>query len=1051
MLRIYKSSAGSGKTYTLVKEYLRLALTPPTGTKEKGEAKYRHILAITFTNKAAAEMKSRIIEALEDLAKGAQPHLCNELCALTGKEEKQLRADAALVLRSMLHNYSDISVSTIDSFVHRIVRSFAYDLHLPMNFDIEMDSKKLLHDAVQLLLDRLSESDAQITQAVLEFAETKIEDGQSWNIDFEIQKLGRELFVDEAMPFIQQLSLLEFDKLREAKGALHAKMHGFEGKVFAEGERAFQLIMDNGLSANDFFQGVRGVFGYFNKYAGGEFPKDVTGNKYVVACLQEDNWGKKDALGGGIKADLRKYYQNIVELWETEGNDYFLADLLLRNFYSFILLADLQKLMEEIKREDNVLYIGDFHHKVHEIVKEQDAPIIYERIGEKYDNILIDEFQDTSVIQWHNLLPLIENSQFKNEDSLIVGDGKQAIYRFRGGEVEQFSVLPKIYGSDDNELLKQREVAVNNYGAEVEVLECNYRSRKDVIAFNNAFYKQMLELPELRNKAIYADYFQQQGKEKNGGFVSIEFLKADSENELSLDEVRCQRVEDIITQVLHRGYSWSDIAILTRSNLNASTIASYLVQKEIRVISPESLLINQSQKVQLLLAVFNYLNRKDNHIARAEMLHYTQLLHGKIARFEVMEFHSSPAEFEAEFSRQTQMQFDSSALSIGRLADLTQQLIRVFTLSDDDPFLQFFLDEVLLYSSRYGNSIGEFLGWWDGVKHKKSIIYPESLDAVKIMTIHKSKGLQFPVVILADAVEEKKLTKSFFWVPLEKDYLPQLNIGLLPRNKQVLETEFAALYEREDEQSFLDMLNLLYVGTTRPEDGLYILSEALDKVPEGNTSVTALLISFLVSVEQWDGFEQYVFGDIDFVKETAAKPKEAKFEMYGKQPTQSANLLASTIKVRMKADLLWSEDTTQSIDAGKVLHEALKQVKYEGDEVLIANRMKAAGLVNDIEKEELLDKLKAVVYNPAINTFFKKDYKVVTERPLLKQGDRLRIPDRVVIKDGEAVIIDYKTGAPELQHQKQLKDYARWLDEAGLKVKEKIIFYTAEQRREVVV
>jgi ATP-dependent exoDNAse (exonuclease V) beta subunit len=1044
MLRIYKSSAGSGKTYTLVKEYLRLAFASTT--------KYKNILAITFTNKAAAEMKSRILEALEGISKGEEDYnrLKIELSQLSNKTEEQLQQDAGLILRNMLHNYSDISVSTIDSFVHRIVRSFAHDLRLSMSFEIEMDSGKLLHDAVDLLLDRLNESDAQITQAVLEFAETKIEDGKSWNIDFEIQKLGKELFVDEAMPYIKQLSLVEFDKMREAKSALHAQMKLFEQKVYGEGKKAFQLILDNGLTAKDFYQGTKGVFGYFNKFADEAFPKDVTGNTYVKACLEENNWGKKDALDEGLKEQLRQSYQRIVSLFQNEGKDYNLADLLLKNFYSFILLADLQKLLEEIKKDNNILHIGDFHHKVFEIVKEQDAPVIYERIGEKYDNILIDEFQDTSVIQWRNLLPLIENSQFKNEDSLIVGDGKQAIYRFRGGEVEQFSVLPQVYGSDEDELLKQREVAVNNYGAEVEVLESNYRSTKEVIDFNNAFYKEMLDLPELKNKKIYEDYFQQQGKDKTGGFVSIEFLKADEAAEQTLNEARCARVEEIINDVLLRGYSWRDVAILTRSNNNASEIASYLVQKNIRVISPESLLINQSQKVQLLLAVFNYLNRKDNHIARAEIFYYAQLLHNRTAQFEQINFGTSSNEFENTFREQTQIEFDSTELSTGRLADLTQQLIRVFNLNDDDPFLQFFLDEILLYTSRYGNSIGDFLVWWDGVKHKKSIIYPESLDAVRIMTIHKSKGLQFPVVILADAVEEKKLTKNFFWVPLNKTYLPQLNIGLLPRNKQMLQTEFSSLYEREDEQSFLDLLNLLYVGTTRPEDALYILSEELDKEPEENNSVTALLIAFLKKQQQWEGFQQYFFGLQNFEKKVSKKHEKQKFELYKKEATQSANLLASAIKVKMKADLLWSDAATGKIDAGNLLHEALKQVKYEGDEEVVLNRMKAEGLLNEEEKNELQAKLKEVIYHKELNAFFNRDVKVITERPLLKQNEKTRIPDRVILENGEAFILDYKTGKRKPEHKQQLKDYAKWLEEAGITVREKILFYTAEQNKEVV-
>ncbi len=1044
MLKIYKSSAGSGKTYTLVKEYLRLAFAHPV--------KYRNILAITFTNKAAAEMKSRILEALDGISNNEKDYvsLANELCELTGKSHIKLKHEAGLILRSMLHNYADISVSTIDSFVHRIVRSFAYDLHIPTNFDIEMDSKKLLHDAVQLLLDRLSEGDVQVTQAVLEFAETKIEDGKSWSIDKEIQKLGNELFVDEALPYIKKLSFVELDKMREAKSALHAQKQSFEREIFDQGKKAFSLILDNGLTAKDFYQGTKGLFGYFNRYAEEVFPKESKGNTYVKACMVENNWGKKDSVDENLKERLRDYYNRIVALLDNEGKDYYLADLLLKNFYSFILLADLQKLMDEIKRENNILHIGDFQHKVYEIVKEQDAPVIYERIGEKYDNILIDEFQDTSVMQWRNLLPLIENSQFKNEDSLIVGDGKQAIYRFRGGEVEQFSALPKIYGSESDELVRQRETAIKNYGTSVELLERNYRSRKEIIDFNNAFYHTMSELPDLKNKAIYLDHFQEPGKDKQGGFVSIEFLHSDNDAGLMLQDVRCNRVEEIISDVLQRGYQWKDIAVLTRNNLNASAIASFLVKKGVRVISPESLLINQSQKVQLLLSVFNYLNRKENHIARAEMLYYSQMLRHQVTHFEQIMFNSTSSQFESDFRVATQIDFDSSSLLTGRLPDLTQQLIHVFKLDDEDPFLQFFLDEIILYSFRYGNSIGDFLTWWDGVKHKKSIIYPENMDAVRIMTIHKSKGLQFPVVILADATEKKKMTKNFFWIPLSKPYLPQLHIGLLPRTELIMETEFASVYQREDEQSFLDLLNLLYVGTTRAEDALYILSEELLKEPDENNSVTALLIYFLKIQQQWEGFQQYVFGEFDY-RSDASKREKKKSELYQRTLTSSANLLASAIKVKTRTNLLWSENVNQKIDDGNLLHEALKQIRYEGDEQVVVSKMKAEGLLQDTALEVMLAKLKEVVYHPAMNNYFKKEMRVITERPLLKKGDKVKIPDRVVLQNGSAVVIDYKTGKELQSHQIQLKEYAACLEEAGIPVKEKILFYTTDIKKEVVI
>lgn len=1040
MLLIYKSSAGSGKTYTLVKEYLRLAFAHPT--------KYKHILAITFTNKAAAEMKTRILEALKGISAGLDEYvpLQNDLAEATGKTIQQLQMAADTMLQSMLHNYADIAVSTIDSFVHRIVRAFAHDLNLSLNFDIEMDEKKLLQDAVDLLLDRLDESDTQVTQAVIDFAETKIEDGKSWNVEFEIKKLGEQLFKEDALPYVKQLGLVKLDEMRSVKAALYNQMALFENSLQKEGQAALNFIAANNLTIDDFYQKKNGVFGYFKKYAEGDFPKEVLGNSYVLGCMLNNNWGKKDELEEAVKATLQKHYNNIVALWQKDGKDYHLADLLLKNFYAFILLADLQKLLDEIKRSNNLLHIGDFQQRVFEIVKEQDAPVIYERIGEKYDNILIDEFQDTSVIQWRNLLPLVENAQFKNEDNLIVGDGKQAIYRFRGGEVEQFSMLPKIYGSDTDELLKFRETAINNHGAKPVPLAKNYRSTREIIDFNNALYQVMLELPELKNKEIYADYYQEPGKVKSGGFVSIQFLKPDDTNGETIDDVRCKKIEEIISDVLKRGYELKDIAVLTRDNKVASAVASYLVQRQVRVISSESLLIEQSPKVQLVLAVFNYLNQKDNHIARAEIFYYTQLLQSQLSRFEQIKFDAPYFLFEDVFRQLTGIEFYSEKLLVGRLADLVLQLIKLFRLNDDDPFLQFFLDEVLLFASRYGNSFADFLKWWGDVKDKKSIIYPESINAVRVMTIHKSKGLQFPVVILADADSAQKTTKKYFWVPLQKKYLPQFHIGLVPVQKQLANTEFANLYEREMDQSFLDMLNLLYVGTTRPEDALYILSKELPNEPTENKSVTGLLISFLRKANQWEGFQQYVFGSPDYIKQSDTKTKKPKLEDYSKSATQAAGIILSSIAIKMRGNLLWNDTTNEKIDAGNILHQALKWIKYEGDEVQAAHKIAAEAVLTSSGKDQLLSELKSVVYHPQLNHLFKRDVQAINERCLLKQATSIKIPDRVVIQNGVVSIVDYKTGKPSPKHNQQLQEYSLLLEETGLKVKEKILYYTTTKK-----
>ncbi len=906
MLRIYKSSAGSGKTYTLVKEFLRIALKEPD--------KFKHILAITFTNKAANEMKERIIQTLEQLKSDAPDaqRLIGELAEESGLPQAVVIEKSGKILRSILHNYSDISVSTIDSFVHRVIRSFTYDLHLPMNFEVEMDRDKILTATIELLMDRLSEEDDNVTTAIIEFAESNIEEGKSWNLEYSLVQLGKELFNEDAYVHLEKLGEFDFKEAKKVRESLQKFATVFEQKVFAQGKKAMELIVNNGLTAESFFQTSKGIFGYFLKFANDDFPKDSDGNSYVKKTIFEDKWtgGKapKDDVAAiqAIKDQLVQYYQNIQSYYSNDGGDYILSKLLLRNFYSFILLADIQKLMDEYKKENNLLHISEFQEKVHAIVKEQDAPIIYERLGDWYDSILIDEHQDTSVLQWQNLLPLIENSQMKVEDSLVVGDGKQAIYRFRNGKVEQFAMLPRIYNSESDMRLREREVAINNYGTDLRNLGSNFRSRKEIVDFNNDFYDNLSGFPELRNKSIYESQAQKQGRNADGGFVSIEFLE-DSDDS-PLDDNRCQRVEQIISDARSKGYQLKDVSVLTRSNRNGSLIASYLIDKGIPVISSESLLINNSPKVKLILAVLGYFDRRDDHIARAEIAYYIHLLLlQKEFRFELFNFKCVESDFEEQISALLGREFRAYNFLTYQLVDLLHELMVFFGLRDDDPFLQFFLDEAMVFASRNRSNIREFLEWWEGVKFNRSIIYPETLDAVKIMTLHKSKGLQFPVVIMADADWPQKNSKRNFWVEIDKPWLPNFHVGILPVVRDVLQTEYAPLYEEEDASSFLDLLNLVYVGTTRPEDMLYILSTQIKRIPAGNNSVTALIINFLIAKGLWDGFKNYEFGDVN----TARLKKSGNGHdrgVYVSERSGAALKGARKITIKRNSQLLWGND-----------------------------------------------------------------------------------------------------------------------------------------------
>jgi ATP-dependent exoDNAse (exonuclease V) beta subunit len=895
MLKIYKSSAGSGKTYTLVKEYLRLAL--------KGDTEqYRHILAITFTNKAANEMKERIISALKELSNPeTESDLGRELETALSLTKDTLQQKAAALLQNILHNYADLSVSTIDSFVHRIIRSFAYDLHLSTNFEIEMDAEELLSMAVEKLLDNAKEEEnSPVTKALMDFAENNLNEGKGWNLDWSLIRFAKELFNEDAYQHIDRLAECSIEDFMTTRDTLYAIKVAFESKIKEAAGAAVSLIQQNNLTENDFYQTRSSICKYFGYLATDPAGTKLEPNSYVLKTTTEGKWvsgkiteGNKARLES-IQDKLLGHYNRIQEIRTSFESGYLLSKLLLKNIYSFMLLTEIKKMLDEYKKENNVLHISEFQERISHIVNEQDAPIIYERIGDWYDSILIDEFQDTSVLQWRNLIPLIENSQTKVKDSLIVGDGKQAIYRFRGGEVEQFAALPQIYQSAGNEMLEYRETAILNYGTEELHLNQNFRSRKQIIDFNNALYDSIAAQPEFIHKHIYHEQAQLPGKDKQDGYISIDFL--DVPEEEGYDEALCYHVEAIIHQVRDRGYAWRDIAILSRTNDTGSKLASYLLSADIPVVSSESLLIGQSATVRALVSFLYYLADKDNTIKRSEIIYYCAPDHITHAAEVKAQLGANYSDFELYISSLTSVSFDSDSLVLNRLPELVQSLIRKFTfLQKEDSFIQFFQDEVLEYSVRNGNRISEFLQWWEENKNKKSIIYPQSMDAVRVLTIHKSKGLQYPVVILPDADFKLKNTKKYLWTELQEDFAEHLPVFPLPVHSDLEATPYADLYIKENADSLLDMVNMFYVATTRPEDRLYILSKKPAKEPENLNSITALIMRFLKSQNLWNGFVPYEFGDEATAATGTSKQKGPEEFVYS--PVQNQKEKTYTVKI----------------------------------------------------------------------------------------------------------------------------------------------------------
>ena len=498
---IYKSSAGSGKTFTLVKEYLALALNDAA----KPPQSYKHILAVTFTNKAAAEMKERIIKALKELAEDDYSTISSGtrtmLAAL--KEHKKLNAvkkvdDVTIRMRSkniltaILHNYSDFAIGTIDSFVQKVVRTFAFDLKIPMSFDIEMDDDKLLTQAIDLLLAQIG-NDEKLTKALIEFTESKTDEEKSWHIENDLKLFAKNLLTEEGSVYIDKLKNLTIDDFFGIKDSLTIELKKFEIFINSCGNEGLEIIKRGGVEHEKFAGGANGIGKYFTYLFEIRIDK-LTPTATVQKNIDSENWysGKAskddkasiDAIAGALK----NIFTKATEYVEKYKSEYIVFSLINKNIYSLAVLNEIEKLLNEYKAENNILHISEFNKMIAKIVMNEPIPFIYERLGEKYNNYLIDEFQDTSVLQFQNLLPLIDNSLATGHFTMLVGDGKQAIYRWRGGEVEQFAMLPEIFKHNNNELVLERQKAlIRNHNP--EVLKNNFRSKREVIEFNNSLFR----------------------------------------------------------------------------------------------------------------------------------------------------------------------------------------------------------------------------------------------------------------------------------------------------------------------------------------------------------------------------------------------------------------------------------------------------------------------------------------------------------------------------------------------------------------------------------
>ncbi|MEI6577068.1 MAG: UvrD-helicase domain-containing protein [Bacteroidota bacterium] len=1007
---VYRSSAGSGKTYTLVKEYLKVVLLRPDS--------FRNILAITFTNKAANEMKERLMLFLTGLAKEEieQEDSIKALSATLSEEiglsDAIIRKRSEIVLGLILHHYSDLAIGTIDSFVARVIRTFARDLHLSQSFEIELDQSSVIANAVEKLMQQLGKDEC-LTEALLEFTLEKVEEEKGWNIEKDLAGFASDILFQEegqhALSALEHLTLSDFSEIRKK---LRTLRYGFESQVNKQASVLYKMLIDNDLPFEAFYYGMNGVFGNLrNLSANPLMDKYLSTNSYVQKALNQDVWlGPKASIAhkstfDRLGQDFKDGFKALHEFIEKQLPNYLIRKALYSNLWALSLLHEINHAVEEIKAENNILPIIEFNRRISEVVLNEPIPFIYERLGERYHYFLIDEFQDTSILQWQNMLPLIENALSEAYLVIIVGDGKQAIYRWRGGEVEQFASLPEVYRNPEGLIHRQRESALIRSYQEA-VLGTNYRSGKFIVDFNNEFFiNTSVVLSEMFQKSIYAENLirQKPQESKTGGMVSLEFVP-DEANGLEYNDLMLHRIRDIIQEVIHSGYTYGDIAILGRANVNIGVTAEFLIGSGIPVQSPDLLKISASGKVNFLISCLRWTVNPEDRISRRAM----------------------------EIFVQSASNLSIRELKLGELQklpvyDLSEELIRHFKLAEEsDPYLLFFLDAVNDYSRRNDVTVTGFLDWWEVQGNSKVILTPDEVPAVRLLTVHKAKGLQFPVVILPFLPAAMKITLKYLWADIMDEEIPEIQKVLLKTLKDLDATTFSAQFREEENKSRLDYLNLLYVAMTRPEDRLYILSDLPSKTPETGFNTADFLFRFAKMKGHVDLSQCYIQGEKSQKKKKKISPDKDKNVFHLTSSLSSS--WKDKLFIRYNSPSAWDViQPTRTREKGELLHQVMAGISDIHSWDFELKKMYSKGIFDQDNLEEIRENVRKVIFHPELQQFFSGDIQILAEKEILLPDGKVIRPDRVVCLPERTVILDYKTGEKSEHHLDQIRDYSNIL------------------------
>ncbi len=1087
-LKIYHASAGTGKTFTLVKSYLTLLLGD--------EQVFRHILAMTFTNKATAEMKDRILHVLYGLSQTGLPvHekerevkearlYLQEIPSLVSLPSMTVRKKARKALQMILYEYPAFSVQTIDSFFQRVLRGFARELDLPFAYEMEFDDKRVLGEVVDRLLLQAGEEE-ELLKWLTQMIEEAGDESGKWDIKELLLQQGKDIFTEEFKSLSKDVleKLTDRSFLRRYMSDLKEVMDTFEKKMEELGRRGLQIFQENGVDENDFSNKKNGIAGIFKSFAEGTKIKNgekIFTDTKVKALGDETLWLTKDKrkdlrLAHLVASQLAPLAREIQQYYQDHASAYYAARLIRERLHMLGIMADLRQQLYRWMQVENRLLISETGSFLRGIIGSNEIPFIYEKTGQYYSHYMIDEFQDTSRIQYENLLPLIRNSMAAGGESLIVGDIKQSLYRWRNGDWR--IMYRDIYG--DLHLdpgVKKR-------------LNVNFRSLEKIVHFNNSFFvtageelwkiyrkgisKYIKENDPAFNKqrevlaTIYAEeeVVQQVPDKAEGGYVSVRFMQEDEGS--SLERALEETASLIDRLLLQEGWSPGDILILVRSNKDGREVVRYLLERQQNrteaamypLISQDSLYLAASLGVRFIISFLKYLTDPDDLVNFATLWALYDRLQGNSS---LPSFHQQDMASLSPEKRVFLFLPDGEApwldqLMLRPLPEVVQEIILHFALQDrreDVPFLyalQNFLGDLV---HRNSMDVTDFLEWWDDTGWEKSLQLPEEVDAVRVMTIHKAKGLGAPVVIMPLANWDIEMNSGsggkVLWchpssAPFDK--VPLVPVGY---NKKMLLSDFSGDFLEERFSSYLDNLNLLYVAFTRARERLYVF---VPRKKRGKELVTLLGNTLKTLAKPPDpGKEQDIAPvilqkDEDLYEAGQPSPPPGKKKSTGMDVGDyPAGTALGRLRIARKGReefLLEKGGYKERIDKGTLYHTLLAEVITADDVQKAVEKVVKAGMAGGGgEKERLANEIRGFLRQPGVADWFSGRYQVKTETDIILPGGTVLRPDRVMTSGEEAVVVDYKFGeAVEEKYIAQVRRYMEALKKMSYKKVKGFVWY----------